>query len=297
MNRRTLRTARLEIAYLQAGPEDGPPVLLLHGFPDDATAWEPVIKKLASEGRRAIAPFIRGCAGTRFLSGETPRAGDFAALGQDALDFVDTLDLKDLVVVGQDWGSPAAEVVAIERPERTRRLIKLNWYGVYSMAELAKAQGFSYPQLRTLWYVWLLNLPLGEMALQYDRAGFARALWKEWSPTWEPVARDKAFDDVVSSFEGDDWMRVALAAYRNGSSAAELDPADEQLRGRLKDPPPVRCETIIMTGAADGVERSPLDEKAIARYFHGGAKVEVLPEIGHFPQREAPDAVARAILG
>jgi pimeloyl-ACP methyl ester carboxylesterase len=297
MQHNLVRTSRLEVAYLELGPLDGLPVLFLHGFPDDATCWERVMGPVAGQGRRVIAPFVRGCGGTRFPSADTPRAGDFAAIGQDALDIVDALDLQDLTVVGQDWGSPTAEIVAMERPERVLRLVKLNWYGVYSMAEMAKAQGYAYPQLRALWYVWLLNTPLGEMVLRYDRGGLARALWREWSPSWDSAARDAGLAAVAGSFEGDDWVRVALAAYRADiSSDAERDPADDGLRQRLKDPPPVRCETLIVHGADDGVEKSPLNDAALAQYFPSGAKVEALAGVGHFPQREAPDAVVRAIL-
>lgn len=302
MQTRRVRTRRLDVAYLEHGPADAAPVLLLHGFPDDATAWRPVMERLAAGGRRAVAPFVRGCGGadgTRFLRADAPRAGDFAALGNDALAFVDALDLGsagDLTVVGQDWGSPTAEAVAMARPERVRRLVKLNWYGVYSMAEMATARAFNYPQLSTLWYVWLLNTPLGDMVVRHDRAGFARALWAAWSPSWKAAERDAALDAVQPSFAGDDWARVALAAYRSGTTDAETDPADDGLRATLREAPPVRCATAIVHGADDGVERSPLSEAALARYFPAGARVEALPGVGHWPQREAPDVVAGAVL-
>ncbi len=164
------------------------------------------------------------------------------------------------------------------------------------MAEMAHAQGFAYPQLRTLWYVWLFNTPLGEMALRYDRFGLAKTLWAEWSPSWDAAIRDKALGAVISSFDGDDWVRVALSAYRAGITDAESDPLDDPLRERLKDPKPVRSNTIIMPGADDGVERTPLDALALSKYFPGGARVTMLAGVGHFPQREAPAEVVRGIL-
>lgn len=270
-------------------------MLLLHGFPDDATGWAEVIEGLSAHGFRVLAPFVRGVGQTRFRNDQTPRAGDFAALGQDALDFVDALRLRGLTVVGQDWGSPTAEIVAIERPNLITRLVKLNWYGVYTMAEMMRAQGFHYEQLRTLWYVWLFQTPLGEIVLRYDRNGLAKALWAEWSPTWQAEARDKALASVVGSFGSDDWVRVVLSAYRSGAKAAELDPADEELRNRLKEPVPVQCETIVLTGADDGVERTPLNEEAQVRYFPAGLQVQSLTGVGHFPQREKPEAVVQAI--
>ncbi len=296
MQHRITSTSRLEIAYLDDGPVDAPPVLLLHGFPDNATAWIPVMAGLVEQGRRVIAPFIRGCGPTRFLNDEIPRAGDFAALGQDALDLVEALNLSNLVVVGQDWGSPTAEIVAMQFPNRVSRLVKLNWYGVYSMTEMAKAQGFSYPQLKTLWYVWMLNVPIGEMVLQYDRAGFARALWQEWSPSWNAQAREEALSKILPSLEGDDWMRVALSAYQTNITNAETDPADDALRKQLQTPIPVKCETKIITGADDGVERSPLNDESLQRYFLDGVRVQSLARVGHFPHREAPQAVVEAVL-
>jgi pimeloyl-ACP methyl ester carboxylesterase len=296
MNKKQIHTTRTEVTYLEDGPMNGGPVLLLHGFPDDATCWKDVMGSLAAQGRRALAPYIRGCGPTRFLRNETPRAGDFAALGQDALDFVDALALSDLTVVGQDWGSPTAEIVAMERPDQVQRLVKLNWYGVYSMAEMARAREFSYPQLSALWYVWMFNTPLGEMALNYDRGGLAKALWAEWSPTWDAAARESALASVAGSFDGEDWIRVTLSAYRAGITNAEVDRADDALREKLKNPPPLGCEVMIVNGADDGVERTPLNEEAIERYFPAGARVETLKGVGHFPQRESPDAVVRGIL-
>jgi pimeloyl-ACP methyl ester carboxylesterase len=296
MNKKQLHTTRTEVTYLEDGPEGGDPVLLLHGFPDDATCWKDVMESLAAQGRRALAPYIRGCGPTRFLRNETPSAAKSPALGQDALDFVDALALRNLTVVGQDWGSPTAEIVAIERPDQVRRLVKLNWYGVYSMAEMARAQEFFYPQLRVLWYVWMFNTPLGEMVLNHDRGGLAKALWAEWSPTWDAAARQSALASVASSFDGEDWVRVTLSAYRAGVTNAEVDRDDDALREKLKNPQPLACEVIIVNGADDGVERTPLDEEALNRYFPAGARVETLKGVGHFPQRESPDAVVRCIL-
>ena len=291
-----LVTDQLRIAYLEAGPSDGQPVLLLHGFPDDATAWLPVMERIGDAGYRGLAPFLRGVGNTRFNDDAIPRAGDFAALGSDALAFVNGLGLRDCIVVGHDWGSPTAEIVAMLEPERVRRLIKLNWYGVYSMAEMSRAQGFAYQQLRALWYVWMLNTPLGEMVMRYDLAGFARTLWAEWSPSWDRETREAALAAVVPSFANPDYARVALSAYRGDVSEAERDPTHEAIRDRLTGLPPVECETLIMTGADDGVERSPLSADALSRYFRGGVRTEIRRGVGHFPQREAPDRVAAAIM-
>jgi len=292
-----VRTSELEIAYLEAGTRDGRPVLLLHGFPDDATCWTEVMTSLASRGCWCVAPYIRGVGPTVFLNRDTPRAGDFAALGTDVLELMESLDLRDTVVVGQDWGSPAAEIAAVFAPARVSRLVKLNWYGLYTMAELARSPGFAYGQLRTLWYVWMLNTPLGEMMITHDRIGLARALWAEWSPSWECGQRHAALARVEFSFANPDFARVVLSAYRAGITASERNPDHEPLRARLVDPPSVECETLVLRGADDGVERTPLAPDAVTRYFARPVQEYVLTGVGHFPQREQPDAVIRAILG
>jgi pimeloyl-ACP methyl ester carboxylesterase len=255
------------------------------------------MEKLATRGYHCVAPFLRGFGPTTFLEPETPRSGDFAALGTDVLELLEALDLRDVIVVGQDWGSPAAEIAAAFAPERVQRLVKLNWYGIYTMAELSQTSGFSYAQLRTLWYVWLLNTPLGEMALTYDRGGFAQTPWEEWSPSWNASARKAALDAVRSSFDNPDFIRLVLSAYRANISPSEHNPDHEPLRSRLADSPAVSCETFVLLGPDDGVERMPLAEEARGRYFTGGLHEEVAAGVGHFPQREAPEAVVRLIVG
>ena len=180
---------------------------------------------------------------------------------------------------------------------RVSRLVKLNWYGIYTMAEMASASAFAYPQLRSLWYVWLLNTGMGPMILQHDRGGLARTLWAEWSPSWNPAEREVALERVQASFAGEDWMRVALAAYRSDiSSDAERDPDHRALRARLRKPAPLRVPVVLLTGEDDGVEKSFLGREAMERYFPRGVVSSRLRGVGHFPQREAPEAVARAIL-
>ncbi|MFC5471247.1 alpha/beta fold hydrolase [Cohnella suwonensis] len=296
MEMKSVRTDKLDIAYLENGPKDGPTVLCLHGFPDTAESYREVMELLAIKGYRTLAPFVRGFLPTKFLSEKTSRAGDFAALGQDALDFVDALDLKDLMVIGQDWGSPTAEVVASFRPQRIKRLLKLNWHGVFSMNEMMMAQEFKYSQFKTLWYVFLLNTKMGEMILDYDRQGFAKALWAEWSSSWSREERENALLAVSRAFEHDDFKKVTLSAYRANISESEIDPDHIELRKALMNMPSVQCETRILVGEDDGIDRSPLSDTALAMAFKGGYSVARLDGVGHFPQREAPQKVIDELL-
>jgi pimeloyl-ACP methyl ester carboxylesterase len=296
-----VRTPVLEIAYEERGRAAGPPVLLLHGFPDDVRCWDAVATALAEAGRRTFAPYLRGFGPTRFLSADTPRDGQFAALGRDAIDFAEALDLRNLTVVGHDWGTPAAEILAAFRPERVVRLVKLNHYGVYAMAEIAArfASGKppSYEQLQVLWYVWLLNLELGKQILEHDRRNFCRALWESFAPAWDPRERAAAFERVAASFDNPDFAEVAVSAYRHGvTETKSRDPRYDDFANQLRDPPPVRAATVLLFGAGDGVGKTLLSPEGERKYFTGPYRHEELRGVGHWPQWERPAAVVQAIL-
>lgn len=286
-----IETPILKINYLEQGPPQGPVVLLFHGFPDDAGSYNKVMHELSQKGFRCIAPYVRGTGPTTFTFPETPRAGDFAALGQDALDLIDGLDLKNAIVVGQDWGSPTAEICAFMRPDRVKKLIKLNWYGVYNMKEMGTTASFNYDQLKALWYVWMLNTHAGELALNQDPIGFTRRLWEEWSPTWDKTERESNLFEAQDSFRNYDFARVALGVYRNIP-----DPRNNSLREILKNPPPVKCPVIVLSGKDDGVDKTPLSKEGIKKHFTGGFELKELDGVGHFVHREAPEEVVKTVI-
>jgi pimeloyl-ACP methyl ester carboxylesterase len=294
ITQKSLRTAELEIAYLEAGPADGQPVLLFHGFPDCARSYSEVMIELANRGYKAVAPFLRGFAPTRFLDESTPRTGDMAALGQDALDFFDTLALNNAIVVGQDWGSSVAEILTFSRPSQVSKLVKLNWYGVYSMAE--PASGFNYQQLRNSWHIWFLNTPLGEPVTTFDTENFCRALWEQWSPSWKPEQLATAFEDAKSAFQAPDFSKIVLNAYRSGVSGLGGDESHDELRSAIRQTPTVICNAVVLSGADDPVERVPLKEESIKRYFTGGFSHKIVEGAGHFIHRQRPDEVINAIV-
>jgi pimeloyl-ACP methyl ester carboxylesterase len=294
VTQKSLSTAKLEIAYLEAGQDGGQPVVLLHGFPDCARSYREVMLALTDKGYKAYAPFLRGFAPTRFLDEATPRAGDMAALGQDALDFFDALELNNAIIVGQDWGSSVAEILTFSRQSKVAKLVKLNWYGVYSMAE--PASGFNYQQLRNSWHIWLLNTPLGEPVTAFDTENFCRALWAQWSPSWKPEQLATAFEDAKPAFQISDFSKVVLNAYRSGVSGLGGDESNDELRSTIRQTPAVACDTIVLSGADDPVEIAPLKEEAIKRYFTGGFSHKVVEGAGHFIHRQRPDEVINAIV-
>ncbi|MBV9439331.1 MAG: alpha/beta fold hydrolase, partial [Candidatus Eremiobacteraeota bacterium] len=186
------------IAYREAGPTDGMPVVLVHGFPDDARTWDALAQALAADGRRAIAPFVRGY-GATVLDPGVARSGEIAALARDVLALADALQLERFDVVGHDWGARAAYAAAVLAPERIRSLCTLAVpYGTgHSGDRLAFAQ------IRSYWYQWYFATPLGQVELEDHRAAFCRELWRVWSPGWEPAPGE--YEATAASFENPDF--------------------------------------------------------------------------------------------
>jgi pimeloyl-ACP methyl ester carboxylesterase len=296
ISQKNMQTAEIEIAYLEAGSDDGQPIVLFHGFPDCACSYSEVMIALANLGYKTFAPFLRGFAPTRFLDEDTSRSGDIAALGQDAIDFFDSLALKNAIIVGQDWGSAIAEILTFSRPDKVARLVKLNWHGIYALAESMKRQGFNYEQMRNSWYIWMLNTQLGEPITTYDSIGFSLALWKQWTPSWDK-GQDKLFEEAKSSFQSPDFGKIVLSAYRSGMNPANSNTAHNQLRAELAKLPAIETDTIILSGTNDPVESGPLTEEAIKKYFIGKFEHREIVGAGHFIHHQNPNEVIDAITG
>src|SRR6476659_10106301 len=118
----------LNVGYAEAGPANGPPVLLLHGWPYDIHAFEEVAPILAAKGYRVIIPHLRGYGTTRFLSDATMRNGEQAALAVDAIALMDALKIRRAIVGGFDWGSRTAGIMAALWPERVKGLVAVSGY-------------------------------------------------------------------------------------------------------------------------------------------------------------------------
>src|SRR5262252_10922092 len=146
----TVRTPTLEIGYEAHGDAAGLPVVLLHGFPDDARAWDAVAPPLVAAGYRVLVPYLRGYGPTRFLDAAAPRMAQQAAIGQDLLDFLDALGASTAAVAGYDWGGRAACITAILAPERVQALVTIGGYNVQNT--LAPSRPASAAQERAFWY-------------------------------------------------------------------------------------------------------------------------------------------------
>lgn len=289
--RRQVRTATLEIAYEQTGPEDGPPVILLHGFPDDPRAWASVVPALADAGCRVLAPWLRGYGETRFLDPTTLRSGQQAALGADLLGFMDGLGIPRAWLAGYDWGGRAACIVAALWPERVCGLLSINGYNVQDIA--ASSRPATPAQEHRHWYQWYFHTERGRAGLSQDRRGLCRLLWRLWSPNLR--IEDAEFERTAASFDNPDFVDVVIQSYRHRHRAAAGDPALEPIEQRLASRPPIAVPTIILHGECDGVD-PPAGSERHSRHFTGSYRRRVLPVAGHFLPREAPGEAVAALI-
>ena len=281
----------LDIAYFEAGPTDGPPVLLMHGFPYDIHTYAEVAPLLAVQGCRVIVPYLRGYGETRFLSDTPPRSGEQAALGADLLALMDALHLPRAVLAGYDWGGRAACVVAALWPERCAGLLSFNSYNIQNIAKGMEPD--TAESEHRLWYQYYFHSERGRAGLAQDRRGVTRLLWKLWSPTWS--FDDATFERSAASFDHPDFVDVVIQSYRHRFGLVPGDPAYAHIENRLATQPAITVPTITFDGADDGV-RGPADASAHAARFTGPRSHRVVPGVGHNMPQEVPRVFADAVL-
>jgi pimeloyl-ACP methyl ester carboxylesterase len=287
----TVRTRTLEIAYEAHGDAAGVPIVLLHGFPDDARAWDDVAPPLAVAGHRVLVPYLRGYGPTRFLDPDEPRMAQQAAIGQDLIEFMDALGLRSAGLAGYDWGGRAACIAALLVPERVRALVTIGGYNVQNT--VAPSQPASAVAERAYWYQWYFNTERGRTGLERNRREICQLLWQEWSPNWR---FDQAtFDRTAASFDNPDFVPVVIHSYRVRHSNAPGDPRFDEIERRLAARPPITVPTVVLHGAADTVGPPSRSEGELSR-FPAGTVRRVVPGVGHFMPREEPRAVIDALL-
>jgi pimeloyl-ACP methyl ester carboxylesterase len=288
---RRVRTRTLEIAYEESGPADGVPVMLMHGFPYDPRTYDEVVPLLVAAGCRAIVPYLRGYGPTRFLSAETPRSGQQAALGQDLLDLLEALQLPSAVLVGYDWGGRAACIVAALWPERARGLVTGGGYNIQNIA--ASAVPLPPEQEHRMWYQYYFHSERGRAGLQANRYALCRLLWQLWSPNWQ--FDEATYARSAKSFDNPDFVEVVIQSYRHRFGYAAGDPALEAVEQRLAARPAIGVPTIVLHGEGNGVSR-PTTSVQQAGFFSGPYQRRVIPVVGHNLPQEAPKVVAQAVL-
>lgn len=290
MQRKTIRTDVLEIAYEEHGPQDGPPVILLHGFPYDVRAWDEVAPALAADGNRVLVPWLRGYGPTRFLGPDTLRSGEQAALGNDLLKMMDALAIERAALAGYDWGGRAACIVAALWPGRVRCLMSSTGYNIQNIAisgEPAPAAAE-----HRFWYQYYFHTERGRAGLTKNRRDICRLLWKLWSPEWQ--FDEATFEATAVAFDNLDFVDVVIQSYRHRYAYAKGDPGLEPIEAELAKQPKIKVPTINLHGAADGVGPAPQTDNQ-AQHFTGPYERRLIPRAGHNVPQEAPAATVAAL--
>lgn len=284
-------TPVLDIAYEEHRDADGWPVVLLHGFPYDIHAYDEVVPRLVAQRARVIVPYLRGYGPTRFVSADTPRSGQQAALGADLLALLDALAIDRAVLAGYDWGGRAACIVAALHPARVRALVSVNGYNIQDIA--AAAQPVEPDKEYRLWYQYYLHGERGRAGLAANRAAFCRLLWSLWSPAWR--FDDATYARSAAAFDNPDFVDVVVHSYRHRFGLVEGDPHYDDIERRLAATPAIHVPAITLEGGTDGVQ-PPGGGRAKLQRFTARHENRTVPEAGHNLPQEAPEAFAAAVL-
>jgi pimeloyl-ACP methyl ester carboxylesterase len=285
------RTSVLDIAYEDSGPADGTPVFSMHGFPYDPRAYDDVVPLLTAQGCRAIVPYLRGYGPTHFLSADTMRSGEQAALGNDLKELMDALRIERAVLCGYDWGGRAACIVAALWPERVRGLVTCGGYNIHDVAGSAKPADAE--QEHRYWYQYYFCTERGRAGLMQNRRGIAKLLWTLWSPNWQ--FDEATFERTAASFDNPDFVEVVIHSYRVRYGYAPGDPALGDIERELAAQPPIRVPAIALQGEAAGTT-VPESSAAHAKHFTGPYRRRTIPRVGHNVPQEAPRETAEAVL-
>jgi pimeloyl-ACP methyl ester carboxylesterase len=288
---RTIHAGVLNIALHEAGPIDGTPVFLMHGFPYDIQTYAEVVPLLVAKGCKVYVPYLRGFGSTTFLSEATPRSGEQAALGADLLGLMDALNVKQATLAGYDWGGRAACVVASLWPERCTGLVSFNSYNIQNIAKAMVPDNAA--NEHSLWYQYYFHSERGRAGLAKDRRDLCRLLWKLWSPTWK--FDDATFEHSAKAFDNPDFVAVVIQSYRHRFALAEGDPAYADIERRLAAQPVITVPTITFDGTDDGV-RPPAPATQHGHLFSGPRSHRLIPGVGHNMPQEVPEVFANAVL-
>jgi pimeloyl-ACP methyl ester carboxylesterase len=281
----------LNVGYAEAGPADGPPVILLHGWPYDIHSFVDVAPRLAAAGHRVIVPHLRGYGTTRFLSNDTLRNGQPAAIATDTIALMDALKIEKATLAGFDWGARTANIIAALWPERTRAQVSVSGYLIGSQA----AGRMPLPPKAELqwWYQFYFATERGRDGYEKNTHDFARLIWQTASPNW--AFDDTTFDRSAAAFDNPDHVAIAIHNYRWRLGLADGERKFDEIEKKLAAAPTISVPTITMEGDANGAphpEPATYANKFTGRYSHrlitGG--------IGHNLPQEAPKAFADAVL-
>ncbi len=281
----------LNVGYAEAGPPDGPAVILLHGWPYDIHTYVDVTPLLASVGYRVIVPYLRGYGTTRFLSSETVRNGQQSVVAVDIIALMDALNIAKATVGGCDWGARTANIIAALWPERCKALVSVSGYLIGSQ----EANKMPLPPKAELewWYQYYFATERGRAGYDKHRREFSKLIWQLASPKWD--FDDATFDRSAAAFDNPDHVSIVIHNYRWRLGLAEGEAKYDELERRLAAFPSIGVPTITLEGDANGAPHP--DPRAYAKRFTGRYEHRLIAGgVEHNLPQEAPNDFAQAVI-
>ncbi len=281
----------LNVGYAEAGPPDGPAVILLHGWPYDIHSYVEVVPLLAESGYRVIVPYLRGYGTTRFLSSDTFRNGQQSVLALDSIALMDALRIEKAILGGFDWGARSADIIAALWPERCKALVSVSGYLIGSQ----QAGQVPLPPQAELqwWYQYYFATERGRTGYEKYRPDFAKLIWQLASPKWN--FDDATFERSAAAFDNPDHVSIVIHNYRWRLGLTEGESEYDELEKRLAQAPNISVPTLTLEGDTNGAPHP--DASAYAKKFVGSYTHRVIEGgVGHNLPQEAPQAFAQAIV-
>jgi pimeloyl-ACP methyl ester carboxylesterase len=281
----------LNVGYAEAGPADGSPVILLHGWPYDIYSFVDVAPLLASAGYRVIVPYLRGYGTTRFLSNETVRNGQPSAIAVDIVALMDALKIEKATLAGFDWGARTTNIIAALWPERCKAMVSVSGYLIGSQ----EAGKMPLPPKAELqwWYQFYFATERGRAGYDKYRHDFAKLIWQLASPKWD--FDDATFDRSAAAFDNPDHVAIVIHNYRWRLGLAEGESKYDDLEKRLAAAPVITVPSITLEGDANGAPHP--EPSSYAKMFSGKYSHRTITGgIGHNLPQEAPQAFAEAVI-
>jgi len=281
----------LNVGYAEAGPADGPPVLLLHGWPYDIHSFVDVAPLLASQGYRVLVPYMRGCGATSFRSAATVRNAQQSAVALDTTAFMDALKIDRAIIAGFDLGARTADIIAAIWPARCKALVSVSGYLIGSpeanKAPLPPAAEYQW------WYQFYFSTERGALGYDKYRRDFGKLIWQTASPKW--TFDDATFDRTAASFDNPDYVAIIIHNYRWRLGLADGERKYDDIEKQLAAGPIISVPTITLEGDANGAPHGPpaaYRGKFSGKYEHR----TIAGGVGHNLPQEAPEAFAKAVI-
>ena len=281
----------LSVGYAEAGPHNGPAVILLHGWPYDIHSFVDVAPMLASAGCRVIVPYVRGYGTTRFLSSDTFRNGQPSAVALDTIALMDVLEIQKATLAGFDWGARSANIIAALWPERCNAMVSVSGYLIGNPA----AEKMPLPPSAELqwWYEFYFATERGRTGYDKYRRPFSRLIWQLASPDWK--FDDATFDRSAAAFDNPDHVAIVIHNYRWRLGLAPGEAKYDEVDKKLATAPVITVPTITLEGDANGAPHP--EPTAYAKKFSGKYQHRTIKGgIGHNLPQEAPTAFAEAVI-